>query len=524
LNLAGNAVKFTPSGYVVIAADAVSEADGQIRMRFEVSDTGIGISPAAQQRIFESFVQADDTIMDRFGGTGLGLALCKQLVEAQGGQIGVVSAPGAGSTFWFEINVGYRPEQPAAQDHSGPVVLIQADEQLTALVRSFASNVRLADDAEQAIAQLKRLENPAASETVAVFDCRPEKGAAEAILNANLSFVPIFIRPMEHDEQGLISNAGRSYYTTAMPKAAGRAELTSVLRIAAALGGRKVASKQALPRIRQDRKLSILVADDNRTNQLVLSKVLERAGHAVTVVENGADAAEALRCHSFDVALMDLNMPVLNGIDAFKQYRSSLGDRAPTPVIALTADATAEAAARCAEAGFRACATKPIEPMHLLELIDKVAPQSSSESELPTLVLEPVHANLDRPAGKATVRRETLHRLEQLGGRDFVEELIKQFTHDTQHMLQCLEFALAKTDAAEFGDHLHAMRSAAGNIGAESLYHTCLSLKQITREDLAAKGEKHLERLTVEFERVREELTDHLAGSAAAKDLVSDVA
>jgi two-component system sensor histidine kinase RpfC len=254
--------------------------------------------------------------------------------------------------------------------------------------------------------------------------------------------------------------------------------------------------------------------------------VLERAGHAVTVVENGADAVEALRRNSFDVALMDLNMPVLNGIDAFKQYRSSLGDRAPTPVVALTADATTEAADRCAEVGFQACATKPIKPEDLLELISKVVARSLIESESPTLIPEPAHANGNHcgPTGKDTVRRETLRKLEQLGGRHFVEELIEQYTNDGQHMLDCLQLALAETNAVEFGDQLHAMRSAAGNIGAESLYCICLSLRRITREDLAAKGEEHLQRLTAEFERVRQELADYLAGAAAAQDLVSGLA
>jgi two-component system sensor histidine kinase RpfC len=220
---------------------------------------------------------------------------------------------------------------------------------------------------------------------------------------------------------------------------------------------------------------------------------------------------------------MDLNMPVLNGIDAFKQYRSSLGDRAPTPVVALTADATTEAADRCEEVGFQACATKPIKPEDLLELISKVVARSLIESESPTLVPEPVHANGNHygPTGDDTVRRETLRKLEQLGGRHFVEELIEQFSNDGQHMLYCLQLAFAETNAAEFDDQLHAMRSAAGNIGAESLYRTCLSLRRITREDLEAKGERHLQRLTAEFERVRQELTDYLAGAAAAQDLVS---
>ena len=523
LNLAGNAVKFTPSGYVVIAVDAVSETNGQMRMRFEISDTGIGISPAAQERIFESFVQADDTIIDRFGGTGLGLALCKQLVEIQGGQIGVESSPGAGSTFWFEINIGYRSEQLASLDHSEPVVLIRADEQLRALVRSVASNVHLAENTDQAIAELKHLENLAKSQAVVIFDCCTESGVVEAVLNSDLNFVPIFVRRIEADGQELIPNPGRSYYTTTIRKSAELPELISVLQIAEAVGGRRVAPKQTLSHAQRDRKLSILVADDNRTNQLVLSKVLERAGHTVSIVENGADAVEALRCNSFDVALMDLNMPVLNGIDAFKQYRSSLGDRVPTPVIALTADATNEASARCADAGFQARATKPIEPRRLLELVSQVTPQSSIEAESPTLVPQLDHGNADHLGlvPKVTVRRETLRKLEQLGGRPFVVDLIEQFTNDGEDMLHCLKLALAETDASAFDDQLHAMRSAAGNIGADTLYYVCLSLKRITREELRAKGEEHLQRLTAEFEHVQQELTDYLAKPVAAKSLAS---
>jgi two-component system sensor histidine kinase RpfC len=524
LNLAGNAVKFTPSGYVVIAADAVSEADGRIRMRFEVSDTGIGILPAAQERIFESFVQADDTIIHRFGGTGLGLALCKQVVESQGGQIGVKSSPGAGSTFWFEINVGYRPEQAVSLTHCEPVVLIDADDELKAAVRSVASNVRFAENVEQASGELKYLEHLAETEVVAVFDCRPRDGAAEMLLKSGLSYVPIFIRRTDSDAQGLMADPTRSYYTTSIKHGAGRAELISALHIAMSIGRRRVVPKRTLYRAQPDRKLSILVADDNRTNLLVLSKVLERAGHTVTAVENGAFAVEALIGNSFDVALMDLNMPVLNGIDAFKQYRNSLRGRVPTPVIALTADATTEARARCAEAGFQACATKPIEPRHLLELVAQVTPQSAIESESPGLVPEPNHETPDLavPVPKASIRRETLRKLEQLGGRPFVEDLIKQFSTDTEEMLHGLKLALAKKDASEFDDQLHAVRSAAGNIGASSLYSICLALKRITCAELKANGDEHLRRLAAEVEQLRKELADYLAEPVAETNRVAD--
>jgi two-component system sensor histidine kinase RpfC len=518
LNLAGNAVKFTPSGYVVIAADAVSESNGHIRIRFEVSDTGIGISPAAQERIFESFAQADDTIIDRFGGTGLGLALCKQLVESQGGHIGVESAPGAGSTFWFEIDVRGLSERLESLLHEGPVVLVHVDERLTNLIRCVTSNIWVVENTNQAIAQLKRLEKVAKSQGVVVFDCCPGQGVAEPILSSQLEFVPTFVRKLEAGVQGFIAKPERSHYATALSEDASPAELTSVLQIAAAVGGRKALPQQNHFPARLDRKMSILVADDNRTNQLVISKVLERAGHMVSVVGDGSAALKALRRNNFDVALMDLNMPVLNGIEAFKQYRTGLGDRTPIPVIALTADATPEASIRCAQAGFQACATKPIEPLRLLELISQVTPQLSFQATSPTLVLQADSRELNQPepARRPTVRRETLREFEQLGGRPFVEELIKQFTRDGEDALNCLKSAIQELNASKFNDQLHAMRSTAGNMGADTLYYTCLSMNGTTREELGTIGEDHLRRLTAEIERVRRELKNYLAEPIAA--------
>ena len=272
-----------------------------------------------------------------------------------------------------------------------------------------------------------------------------------------------------------------------------------------------------------DKSLSILVADDNRTNLLVVSKVLEQAGHTVTTVENGAAAVEALECEQFDIAIMDLNMPVLNGFDAFKKYQNSLGDRASIPVIALTADATDTTNTRCIEAGFQACATKPIEPRRLLEVVAEVTAHSSNEVASPALV-PPMHqltSRQSRLSAKTKVKREALRKLEQLGGRSFVEEVINQFMKDESYMLNGLRLAIAERDASKFDDELHAMRSSAGNIGAESLYRTCLALKQISAEDLEAKGEEYLEQLAAEVDCARKGLADYLGDTVAAMESTS---
>lgn len=510
LNLAGNAVKFTTHGYVVIAVDAVPRGIDQVRLRFEISDSGIGISLAAQKRIFESFAQADDTIIDRFGGTGLGLALCKQLVELQGGEIGVESALGAGSTFWFEIDVALGSDQLAASAFHGHAVLVCTDDRLNALIGSVMPNVKHAKNADQVVGALTEIERSSEYQPIAVFDACPGNSIVDAIMSVHAKSPIVLIRVVKSSWPWPISNSEQGDYATTLQENADISELMSVLQIAAAIAGRKTSGTQTAPRTQSNRELTILVADDNRTNQIVLSKVLERAGHKVYAVDNGAEAVEALCCERYDLAIMDLNMPVLNGVDAFKKYRSSLGGRVPIPVIALTADGTAND--RCSEVGFQACATKPIEPHHLLEIIADVMNRSSCADT--ALVPEAGNRMMPAPSeveSATKVKRDTLQKLERLGGHSFVMELINQFMSDGDNMLDGLKLAVAEKNASKFDDELHAMRSSAGNIGAAALYHTCLSLKKISPEELVARGEEHLQKVTAELEDARRELAAYLS-------------
>ena len=416
-------------------------------------------------------------------------------------------------------------EQPATQIFDGEVILACADDQLKSLVRSVVPNVRFAENLAQSIDALKELESLAENQPVIIFDFSPGEGIADAALDSNEKVVPVLIRGVNSSRKGFLPNPERSVYVTTLKGGADLAELNSVLQIAVTIGGGKAIAEETGAVARYDKSLSILVADDNRTNLLVVSKVLEQAGHTVTTVENGAAAVEALECEQFDVAIMDLNMPVLNGFDAFKKYRNSLGDRGLIPVIALTADATDATNARCIDAGFQACATKPIEPRHLLEVIAEVTAHPSYEMASPALIpsMHQVTSPQPRLSGNIKVKRETLHKLEQLGGRSFVEEVINQFIKDGHNMMNGLRLAFEERDAAKFDDELHAMRSSAGNIGAEALYRTCLALKQISAKELEAKGEKLLEQLAAEVNCARKELADYLGETVAAKESVSAV-
>jgi two-component system sensor histidine kinase RpfC len=237
------------------------------------------------------------------------------------------------------------------------------------------------------------------------------------------------------------------------------------------------------------RPLSILVAEDNRTNQMVIVKTLERVGHSATVVNDGEAALDTLEENHFDLVLMDLNMPVMNGIDATKLYRFSSIGQPHVPIVALTADATTDAWARCREAGMDGYVTKPIEPARLLDVIDSVL--SRPEVIQVQNVEDTAVSMADRNAASKIenlIDRGALAYLESLGGHAFVSSLVSQFSDDAAELLSSLRAAVAEEDVQRFRDAAHVLRGLAANLGATRVFEACLALRAITPSQLARKA------------------------------------
>jgi two-component system sensor histidine kinase RpfC len=513
LNLLGNAVKFTDAGSVVVAVRSGTNQGERPQLRFEVTDTGIGIAPEASAHIFESFRQADASIMDRFGGTGLGLAICKRLITLLGGEIGVDSTPGFGSTFWFTL------EFDQAGD-AGALAALQPIRELAVV----------AGDAAQ-VGRLMSLLTPIAG-TVSTFGLIDAALSWQPLRSADTTAVLIVDRralPDDPDRRAWVLSALRSapavrpillddpaagkdltrelkeVFVTTLPADADARSLGIALRVAQAGRARDDEQGEAAAIRRHaaaGRKLSILVADDNRMNQKVLREILTRAGHQVQLAANGEEALDALDITTFDLVLMDINMPVMNGIEATKLFRFTAIDRPHVPIVALTADATPDVAARCAEAGMDACLTKPIEPEQLFAAIDDAldghAPAAPTQPQL-----LPDNVTTLPQAGPAAVDMRVLDRLEALGGKEFLVELIDDFLADIETIAQDLRMAVQKADAAEFRANAHAMRSATANIGARGLSDLCQDWQGIGAADLARNGPAHMRRLATELERVR---------------------
>lgn len=511
VNLIGNALKFTDKGSVTLSVDRIAGEGDRTWLRFEVADTGIGIAPGSLARIFDSFTQADNSIINRYGGTGLGLAICKQLIDLHGGRIGVDSTLDEGSVFWFELPVEPAEAVAGAAPVDATCVAVASgrDEQqaLAEPLRALGIEVRAAADRSDATRILDALDADGNVRPFLLVDgSHPDCEAIGHDLAARETAVPIPAIVATADAKAAPGSPG--FYLAAVAKPVGVNDLTRVLHMIAATPlGESQPITEAI-RGGSGRHFTILVADDNRTNQKVIGKILERAGHAVRMADNGEQAVDLLLAEPFDLVLMDINMPVMDGIEATKLYRFASLGRERVPILALTADATAEARDKCLEAGMDGCVTKPIEPARLLQLVDETVRQpegivtSVPDESVADLSAHPRFRGDNRPI----VDTATLHELEHLGGKAFVDEVIGEFTTECSRILDEIDEAVALNDLQRFNERIHALRSGAANIGARRFYEKCLALRSIGMDDFLRTGRQHAKQLRFEFQSTAGEL------------------
>ncbi|EIM25872.1 response regulator [Microvirga lotononidis] len=521
LNLLGNAVKFTERGYVTLAAHPLIE-NGRRFVRFIASDTGIGIAPQALGRIFDSFTQADETIINRFGGTGLGLSICQQLIGAMGGRIGVDSREGHGSSFWFILpmeEASSRDAPSEQQPRPFRPLLVCAD---PTLAEGFAVRLGGGDDCPIArnLAEAKEWMLQARGEPVVpfCFSDLPAASLATEIEKVALPILPVLIRtnaPRRLVEPGLVHVSSSVLPLDFTVDEARTAMSVTAAQTSWAQSIWTETSRVELPVAAQP--LSILVADDNATNRLVISKILERGGHAARCVENGEEALNLLEAERFDLVIMDINMPVMTGIEAANLFRFTEPPGTRIPIIALTADATPEIVAESRAAGMDACLTKPVQPAVLLKAIDEHAVLASAPGPVDT-----VPAATSQPdAHSSFIDESLLAELEQLGGREFVLNLVEEFFSDAERLIAELQSAAAAGDSHRFRLEAHGLQSASANVGARAVHEICVSWRRITSADLATSGAGQVERLARALKLTQEQLKQHLsppkeAGAPAA--------
>jgi len=501
LNLLANAVKFTHVGGVLIDVRPITSEEGRVRLRFEVRDTGIGIPRDRQKAIFERFTQADSTTHRLYGGTGLGLAIARELVIHAGGELGVVSAPGRGSSFWVELPFRLDPAAPADEPLPHGTVVLAADR--PDLAEKLAG-------LGLAVVQVRELR--------ALVEAIRGNAGRHVVLLGSTGFDPAEVAdalaPLpERVDIVTLGAAHESPSSTLadLPAEPDLAALATCLRAALAPPDGELAAPPG-PR-RAARSARILVAEDNRTNQKVIKAILERAGHRVVLVEDGQAAVERLERERFDLVLMDLGMPGLGGMEAVKLLRFTQDPAELPPILALSADATPESREACRRLGFSDYLTKPVDAAELLAAIDRlVAPVDVTSS--PEIAAPPSGEPSGADGRVLDKRRlEALRRLDE--GGSFLAELIEDFLVDGRETIARLQAAVEAGDARAFRDQAHALRSSAAHVGGKAVFELCLSWRGIDDAALVMRGRAELVRLREEFDRLERELRAFLASLPA---------
>nr|WP_321454888.1 ATP-binding protein [uncultured Cohaesibacter sp.] len=530
-NFLSNAIKFTHAGQITLRVRLLQESYGKHRVSFDVIDTGAGIDEEAQQHIFDRFTQSSDEVITKFGGSGLGLALCSQYADIMGGQIWVCSALGEGSTFSFVAPFDLKLRDGHADaaigetgtDKRPRAMLISQDPSLQAQLPQNKIRCDRYADLKTALQKLASSRNETLPSLLLIdrqaddFDIAITHKYIASATQSNLPLILWICREDEKPSNLAIVNPqhGLAYVSRSdLPHRIGK-----LLRLAGhfhhPVG--HIRAKEEISVCRQEDRLKILVADDNRTNQMVIEKMLGSLGHHVALAENGVEALAALKANHFDLAFFDIRMPVLDGVEAASRWRQEQCNSRvayKTQIFALTADPSAEMEQRCRKAGMEDCLLKPIERERLKELLDQVI--EARKVNIKTTHEKDISDNWGLEEMFTT---QIIEDLRDLGGDRFVVDLAHQFSEDGILALKRLNRAVEDRDDEEFRNGAHALRSAAANIGARSVFDLCLSWRNMTAAELDQEGVGHMLHLAENLSEAIEDLEHILAVTLPKPDL-----
>jgi signal transduction histidine kinase/DNA-binding response OmpR family regulator len=503
-NLVGNAVKFSPSGHVVLRAEAIEASPETCMLHVSVSDTGIGMTEDELKRIFNPFTQADSSMARRYGGTGLGLAISKRLVDLMGGELCAESLPGKGSTFSFTASFEVSGAAAVAHDEGNGVhVLVVEDSEplaraLQRTLGSYGYSVSIARTAELAREALLAAEEDRSIDVVIVDHGLPDGHGLDLLRQLTessgaLSPTFIIMGPLDgeyltpeqfrrHGAKGAIAKPFHPWHVLAAMRRATRASSTLL------------PPQQALPLfedVRLDGRTILLVQDSAVTEELV-RELLEHAGARVEVARDGLEAVERVVDRTYDAILMDLHMPKLDGFAATRAIRASSRHR-KVPIIALTASARADDRRRCFEVGMNDLLSTPVDPGILLErlseqmrarrtssglwLLDDRFPQAGYAAVSSKAAAEGGAGN-----GAAKGALDSAAAIARLGGRtDSYRRLLRRFAQSHAADARDVKDALGYSDTRGATRIAHTLASAAANIGATRLHPAAQALETVLR-------------------------------------------
>jgi len=468
LNLGGNAIKYTDTGHVWITVAHDAQRVGE-ELRVTVSDTGSGIPEHEHGRLFDRFAQAEQNIRSPEGGVGLGLSLCRSLVDLMGGDIGVSSKPGEGSTFWFKMPA--EAAQPAAsvdEPHAPPevalLVRLQDRDRIVPSLRAHGLDAGTAIANPRDFVKARAASGDLGRYVLVVDALELDARAIEEIRHAadTAPIPPALVTTGASEELADFANARL--------EGQGSADAALIATVAAWHGLKPQAPVQAAEDPPDIAPLKVLVADDNPFNREVAKKLLSLDGHSVVLASTGEEALDSLLRGGIDMAFLDINMPGGDGITVCKDYRLTVEPEAHIPVIAMTADTSAPTRETCLHAGMDAVLHKPVQMNELRETI-----RAHQRPIQPVTVSSTTSGSREASADQTPqLDADQLDEMIDLFGADaFREDMVALFEADFERQLDALEAAITKGEHAGARDALHALKSCANTIGAIRLATIC---------------------------------------------------
>ncbi|MCU7924798.1 MAG: response regulator [Candidatus Thiodiazotropha sp. (ex Dulcina madagascariensis)] len=495
VNLVDNAVKFTERGRIEVWVSADRVEQDRTRLRIEVSDTGIGISEEAQTYIFEPFRQEDERITRRFGGTGLGMSIAKQLTELMGGELSVSSVVGQGSRFTLVLDCA-RTEAPAQHPplhFPTGVRVISRDSHLIGRLRGWLGEWGVSCTVDLGV-------TGSITEAVALLDARVLPHPA--ILLENYPGLATRDLVLLTDESTQAFDSLTAGYTGMLRLPHDREQLYTVIH---SLQAATFDSGPSLPGCDQSwihplKTGHILVAEDNLTNQQVTYSFLEQVGHAVTVVDDGEAALGVLEAQHFDLAIVDMMMPGHGGLEVIKLYRHLAGCRSGMPFIVLTANVSEEARAACEALGVKYL-SKPVRGRDLQAAVQALLMPGEGGK-----TADPAPHESTEAAGEAgaLIDEATFQELAALlspGPR--MTTLVAAFCQDAETLLAKMAQATQAEDWQQAVDHAHGLKGAALGIGAQQLAREARALEQTMRQGTPWSPKEPLARVEAAYQAVR---------------------
>ena len=517
-NLLGNAVKFTEAGEVALEAAVLEETFGRARIRLSVRDTGVGIPRDRQASVFESFTQADGSTTRRYGGSGLGLSICRQLVDLMGGRIGLESDPGKGSVFWIELSLAKQVHDdvasPSPPGLDGARVLVVDDHPtnrriLTEQLRAWGCAPETVTGGAEALGRLAAAARGEAPVDIVLMDMQmPDMDGEETVrvmrTDPRLAVVPVILL----SSMGAVGNAEEiraKGFAAALIKPVRQSHLLEALgRVLAGTPAARAARRPADADVTADLGLRILLAEDNVVNRKVALRMLARLGCQAEAVPDGYDAVAAVEGGTYDVVLMDVQMPGLDGFEATAAIRAREGTSGRRiPIVAMTAHAMQGDRERCLASGMDDYVSKPVRLTELARVLAGWA------------------ARLGRGAPPAQVPRPTgpvfdAERLREACGddADFRRHVLADFLATLPAAVSAVEEAVSAAAAARLGASAHSLKGSCYAIGADAAATAAEALERLGRRGELAEAGALLARLRGELGRLRSAVEAEIADDA----------